>query len=328
MDPKKCLFGVQKMWGSEDLNGNAAPPPYTRLRDHPERCHGRQGEPPARGRHQPDHRYRGSGALPLRPAPKVPFGPRKGRGEVAQGVWLPNHEVAEMLRRDKFGSFDQNFSQDELSWNRGASQQDEKELKELYVDLELFDSPPLAAARQAEHRLGQDGAVPHHRPVQPPGSRSRLAAEPGGVSDRALGAAGGLVLLRRRAFRGPSPRGGDELRRVRADRRRPLRRALCAASGLRQDLRSDRPRVRGCRDSRARSGLRIPGTAGRGSRWAAVWSGATTVSASPSPTSTATTTGPTWTRSSPTPATWIRSRAGLATECPRVPAGPARRRAV
>ncbi len=45
-----------------------------------------------------------------------------------------------MYRKDKFGSFDQNFSQDELAWNRGASQQDEKELKELYADIELFDS--------------------------------------------------------------------------------------------------------------------------------------------------------------------------------------------
>ena len=153
--------------------------------------------------------------------------------------------------------------------------------------------PALAADRQAEHRLGQDGAVPHHRPVQSPGSRHRLAAEPGGVSDRPLGAAGGLVLLQRRASRGRSPRGGDELRRVRADRHRSLRRALRAASGLRQDLRSDGARVRGGRDRGGGEACESLGQLSRGSRWAAVWSGVTTVSASPSPTSTATTTGPT-----------------------------------
>jgi hypothetical protein len=48
---------------------------------------------------------------------------------------------SEPLRRrnDGFGAFDQDFSQNELQWNHGASQ-DEWELKELYLDLELFDS--------------------------------------------------------------------------------------------------------------------------------------------------------------------------------------------
>jgi hypothetical protein len=45
-----------------------------------------------------------------------------------------------MLRDGEFGAFDQNFRQEELAWNRGASQQDEKELKELYFDIELFES--------------------------------------------------------------------------------------------------------------------------------------------------------------------------------------------
>ena len=270
----------------------------------------------------------GSGALPLRPAPNLLAGPRKGRGEVAQGVWLPNHEVAEMLRRDKFGSFDQNFTPGRAGVEPRRQPAGREGAEGALRRHRALRQPALAAGRQAEHRLGQDGAVPHHRPVQSPGSRPRLADGPGGVPDRPLGAAGGLVLLQRRASRGRSPRAGDELRRVRADRHRPLRRALRAASGLRQDLRSDGARVHQAARSRGRSGLRIPGTAGRGSRWAAVWSGATTASASPSPTSTATTTGPTWTRSSTTTATWIRSRAGLAGGWPRVPARTARRRAV
>ena len=61
---------------------------------------------------------------------------------MAQGLWLPNPELAQMLRDDEFDddNFDQNFSQNELAWNRGASQDDEYELKELYLDIELLDS--------------------------------------------------------------------------------------------------------------------------------------------------------------------------------------------
>jgi hypothetical protein len=55
-------------------------------------------------------------------------------------LWLPNERLAWFLEDGEFDSFDQNFRQAELEWNHGASQQDEKELKELYLDLELFDS--------------------------------------------------------------------------------------------------------------------------------------------------------------------------------------------
>jgi hypothetical protein len=81
----------------------------------------------------------GSGALPLRPAPEL----RGGSGGPiwqAQGVYYPNARLAELLREGEFDNPDQQFRQTELAWNRGASQQDEKELKELYLDLELFDS--------------------------------------------------------------------------------------------------------------------------------------------------------------------------------------------
>jgi len=140
MDPKKCLFGVQKRWGSDDLNSQRNLPHTPGCEIIPNAPMADKPNPLSSKDFNPIIDTYGGGALPLRPAPTLLAGPRKGRGEVAQGVWIPNYEVAEMLRRDKFGSFDQNFTQDELEWNHGASQQDEKELKELYLDIELFDS--------------------------------------------------------------------------------------------------------------------------------------------------------------------------------------------
>ena len=82
----------------------------------------------------------GSGALPFRPAPEKAFDSRAPNDSVAQGIYLPNERLARLLREGKFDSFDQNFRQTELAWNRGASQSDEKELKEAYLDIEMFDS--------------------------------------------------------------------------------------------------------------------------------------------------------------------------------------------
>src|SRR5574338_79050 len=81
----------------------------------------------------------GFGELPYRPAPKIGFGAPAPRWE-PQGVYYPNARLAQMLRDDEFDNFDQNFTQSELAWNHGASQQDERELKEAYLDIELFDS--------------------------------------------------------------------------------------------------------------------------------------------------------------------------------------------
>ncbi len=81
----------------------------------------------------------GGGALPLRPAPDrkaSEYAPK----EFARGVFYPNERLAEALRQSRFDSFDQNFTVNELQWNQGASQQDEKALKELYLDVEMFDS--------------------------------------------------------------------------------------------------------------------------------------------------------------------------------------------
>jgi hypothetical protein len=81
----------------------------------------------------------GTGPLPLRPQPRIGWTAESRKGE-AQGVYYPSHRLAQQLRDGKFDGFDQNFRQEELAWNRGASQQDEKELKEAYLDIEMFDS--------------------------------------------------------------------------------------------------------------------------------------------------------------------------------------------
>jgi len=81
----------------------------------------------------------GATALPYRPFPLYPAAGPAPRG-AARGLFIPNESVARLLEKDEFDDFDQNFSQSELAWNMGASQQDERELKEAYLDLEMFDS--------------------------------------------------------------------------------------------------------------------------------------------------------------------------------------------
>jgi len=83
----------------------------------------------------------GTGELPFRPAPNFAASEKApmGNSETARGLFLPNSAVADLMRRGKFDSFDQNFRESELQFNRGASQQDEKELKELYLDIEALD---------------------------------------------------------------------------------------------------------------------------------------------------------------------------------------------
>ena len=102
--------------------------------------------------------------------------------------------------------------------------------------------PALDARRQAEHRLGQDGAVPHHGPVQPAGHRARVAPEPRGVAHRALVVRGVWSFYDVGPLEDVRLELGRELRPVRADGPRPLRRALHAESRLRQDRRPLRPR--------------------------------------------------------------------------------------
>jgi hypothetical protein len=84
----------------------------------------------------------GSTALPFRPAPLLPAGRQaaNGDGAEARGLFIPNEQVAKLMRHHEFDDFDQNFRQNQLAWNIGASQQPERELKEAYLDMEMFDS--------------------------------------------------------------------------------------------------------------------------------------------------------------------------------------------
>jgi len=71
--------------------------------------------------------------LTLRPlVPNVPTLPENG----PQGLYVPSAALRAI--RNQFDSFDQNFSQNQLAWNRGASQ-DTYEFKEGYLDLEMLD---------------------------------------------------------------------------------------------------------------------------------------------------------------------------------------------
>ncbi|MCI0635282.1 MAG: hypothetical protein L0206_15425, partial [Actinobacteria bacterium] len=89
-------------------------------------------------------------AVPLGPWPYASRIRPNGalRGEASTTSPLPLRPAAGTLytqsaglreRIGGFGSFDQNFGENELAWNHGGSQ-DEGELKEVYVDVEMLDS--------------------------------------------------------------------------------------------------------------------------------------------------------------------------------------------
>ncbi|MFP6639002.1 MAG: DUF1302 family protein, partial [Myxococcota bacterium] len=67
------------------------------------------------------------------------WGDRSGRGSEARGNFMPTAALRKGMDEGKFDSYPFNFSQLERAFNRGASQQDEGELKEAYLDSEMFD---------------------------------------------------------------------------------------------------------------------------------------------------------------------------------------------
>ena len=79
----------------------------------------------------------GSGELPYRPAPMLNYAVDANRDR-AKGIYYPPERLARLKRKDAFSSPQQNFRESALAFNRGASQQRTKELKESYLDLELF----------------------------------------------------------------------------------------------------------------------------------------------------------------------------------------------
>jgi hypothetical protein len=81
----------------------------------------------------------GSAALPYRPAPEV----NADSGaplQYARGVYYPNYRLQQLLADGDLTQVSTRYRRGELAWNRGQSQQEQKELKELYADIEMFDS--------------------------------------------------------------------------------------------------------------------------------------------------------------------------------------------
>jgi hypothetical protein len=59
---------------------------------------------------------------------------------VARGNYIPSRTLTEFLKSGRRTIFPFNLSESERAWNRGYAQNDEKELKEAYLDIELMDS--------------------------------------------------------------------------------------------------------------------------------------------------------------------------------------------
>jgi hypothetical protein len=81
----------------------------------------------------------GRGATPFRAVPFYTASDRGAGEATAQGLYLPSAGLVREIKGGKLDSIDQNFSEAELAWNRGSSQHDEKELKEAYADIEMFE---------------------------------------------------------------------------------------------------------------------------------------------------------------------------------------------
>ncbi len=82
----------------------------------------------------------GRGEAPFRPAPDL-ASTALGNAALldAQGLYLPSVGLRHTLRSGDLDPLMFNFSESERAWNRGASQQRTKELKEAYLDFETLD---------------------------------------------------------------------------------------------------------------------------------------------------------------------------------------------
>lgn len=90
---------------------------------------------------KPNDRTRASGANPFRPIPVTDNGGVGEGNSTPRGIYYPSAGLQDFLDSgENYGLRGYNLRQAERAWNRGASQQDEKELKEAYLDIELFDS--------------------------------------------------------------------------------------------------------------------------------------------------------------------------------------------
>jgi len=90
----------------------------------------------------------GQGALPFRPAAAAPAD-ANGDGRidaldeagpfVSRGLYYPNAGLLRALGDPDFDQRGVNFGQSRLAWNQGRSQEQTRELKEAYLDLEMLD---------------------------------------------------------------------------------------------------------------------------------------------------------------------------------------------
>ncbi|HEX5065091.1 MAG TPA: DUF1302 family protein [Myxococcota bacterium] len=100
------------------------------------------------------------GETPFRPAPDLPnlgqrllqkdsagnitdLGEVQGLNsdhELAQGLYIPSKGALREIRSDHLDSLQFNYDEVDRSWNRGQAQQNNKELKEAYADVEVLDS--------------------------------------------------------------------------------------------------------------------------------------------------------------------------------------------
>ncbi|MGI9430996.1 MAG: DUF1302 family protein, partial [Myxococcota bacterium] len=82
----------------------------------------------------------GGSALPYRPAP-ITSNRGLGSDNSAKGLWYPNARLQQLMNDGDFDSFpDTPLSRNDVAWNHGQAQDDQGELKELYADIEMFDS--------------------------------------------------------------------------------------------------------------------------------------------------------------------------------------------
>jgi hypothetical protein len=133
---------MRKVQGTENLRGTQVLGPW-HPRDKIQNIGSLRHEPNPFNSNDPNEDVLGPGgvgglALPFRPPPIFDASDASAPRGVAQGIYYPTAGLRRAM--GDFDSIDQNFSQSDLSWNRGASQDDEKELKELYFDIEMFDA--------------------------------------------------------------------------------------------------------------------------------------------------------------------------------------------
>ena len=77
--------------------------------------------------------------LPARPAPDVSNLAEFDK-MTAQGLYIPSSNLRRAFLEQDFDSIGFNINQTDRSWNRGQSQQEWKEVKEAYIDIEVLDS--------------------------------------------------------------------------------------------------------------------------------------------------------------------------------------------